>query len=102
MTRKKSPAKAEKTVAAKDIFLATLGLYGKIYEKSADLANQLNEKGLNFFNDLVSHGEKFERQAKKKYSQLKTDGRIEKLRSKFTKTKSSVRKRNVKSSQVAA
>ena len=102
MTGKKSPEKAEKTVAAKDIFLATLGLYGKIYEHSTDLANQLNEKSLHFFNDLVSRGEKFERQAKKKYSALKIDDRIENLRGKFEKTKTSLSKKNVKSSQVAA
>ena len=85
MARKKSPAKAEKTIAAKDIFLATLGLYGKIYEHSTDLAKQLNEKSLHFFNDLINRGEKLERQARKKYSQLKIDDRIENLRSKFAK-----------------
>ena len=85
MTGKKSPEKAEKTVAAKDIFLATLGLYGKIYEQGTDLSSQISDKTQHVFNDLVSRGEKLERQAKKKYSQLKIEDRIENIRNNFAK-----------------
>lgn len=102
MARKKSTAKAKNTFAAKDIFLATLGLYGKIYEQSTDLANQISEQSQHAFNDLVSRGEKFERQARKKYEQLKIEDRIENIRSKFAKSKDSFSKRNAKRSQVAA
>ncbi len=101
MAKKKAAKKTQNTVAGKDIFLATLGFYGKVYEQGADRVSEINEKRQSFFQDLVNRGEKLEDQAKGKYEELKTDNpkideRIDTLRNNFSKLKETFSKKEEK------
>lgn len=90
MTKKKTTKASKNTFAAKDVLLATLGFYGKVYEQSTDRVSEINEKRQEMFKELVSRGEKLEVQAKDKYEELKADkieAPIENLRSNLDKLK---------------
>ena len=68
MTAKKNSKKefsAEKlSDLAKDLYLANLGVYGKIYESIEDKVDQYNDKGSDLFKDLVKRGEEVHKSLK--------------------------------------
>ena len=100
MATKKATKKATKDsksdFAAKDLFLATLGFYGKVYEQGADRISDINEKRQEMFKDLVSRGEKLESKAKDKYSEVKAEkivAPIENTRTSLNKMKNRFNKK---------
>lgn len=72
MTRKKSATTSKTTFDARDVFLATLGLYAKVYEQGNKRAAEVKRKREVMFKELVARGEKLEKQARKKLAELKT------------------------------
>lgn len=99
-TKAKKATKATKAsksdFAAKDVLLATLGFYGKVYEQSTDRISDMNEKRQEMFKELVSRGEKLEGKAKDKYEELKAEkveAPIENLRTSLDKIKNRFNKK---------
>jgi hypothetical protein len=90
MAKKKTTKASKNTFAAKDVFLATLGFYGKVYEQSTDRVSDIQEKRQAMFKDLVARGKKLESQGKKKVVKLKADkieAPIENMRTSLDKMK---------------
>ena len=73
MAKKKTTKASKNTFAAKDLFLATLGFYGKVYEQSTDRVSDIQEKRQAMFKEFVARGKKRESQGKKKVETLKAD-----------------------------
>lgn len=78
------------TIAAKDIFLATLGFYGKVYEDGVAKLKELSEKREESYQLYVKRGEKLETQARDKYETLRNEDsklneRIDNLRQSYGK-----------------
>ena len=103
-TTKKSEKKefnTEKlTEMAKDLYLANLGVYGKIYEVLGDKVDEYNEKRVDLFKDLVKRGEKVQKNAEKRLKdtedriknlelvkEMKLEDRISELRDNFNTLK---------------
>lgn len=96
MAKKKAVKETKSTFAPKDVFLATLGFYGKAYEQGADRVAEMKENRQSVFQELVNRGEKLEGQAKEKFEELKSDKideRIDSLRTNFEKLKGSFSKK---------
>ena len=81
MTSKKNAKKEFSTEKlsdwAKDLYLANLGVYGKIYESIEDRVDQYNDKSGDLFKDLVKRGEAVHKSAEKRVKD--TEERIRNL-----------------------
>jgi polyhydroxyalkanoate synthesis regulator phasin len=110
MTKKQTTKKAKATkvtVDAKGVFLATLGLYGKIYEQGSERVTEVNNKRQELFKELVARGEKLEGQAKQKIEELKSanpalETRIDAMRGNINKLKDKYAKQAQTSNAKAA
>lgn len=119
-TAKKSEKKefnTEKlTELAKDLYLANLGVYGKIYEVIGEKVDLYNEKGADLFKDLVKRGEKVQKNAEKRLKdtedriknlelvkEMKLEDRIKELRENFNTLKEKlVKKKDEPAAEAAA
>lgn len=86
---KKEETKAQK-FAAKDVFHATLGFYGKVYDEGSEKVKDLSEKREALIEDFVARGAELEAQAKEKIESFKNEDnkineRINSLRDSYNK-----------------
>lgn len=78
---------------AKDLYLANLGMYGKLYETLEDKVEAYNDKRGDLFKDLVKRGEKVHKNAEKRIKEfdltkeVKLEDRIQELRDNFDSLK---------------
>lgn len=74
----KKPAKTELNAEkigdiAKDLYLANLGAYGKLYESFEEKVEEYNDKRGDLFKELVKRGEKVQKDAEKRIQDARTD-----------------------------
>jgi hypothetical protein len=58
---------------AKDLYLANLGMYGKLYETLEDKVEEYNDKRGDLFKELVKRGEKVQKTAEKRLKDAQQD-----------------------------
>ena len=103
---KKELSTEKLTELAKDLYLANLGVYGKIYEVIGEKVDLYNEKRADLFKDLVKSGEKVQKTAEQRLKEtedriknlelvkdMKLEDRIKELRENFTTLKEKLTKK---------
>ncbi len=88
----------ESKETAKDVFLATLGVYGKAYDDSSAKIKELNAKREEQFKDYVSRGTEVEASVKNKIEALRSEdskinARVNSLRESYDKLTSAFSKK---------
>lgn len=58
---------------AKDLYLANLGMYGKLYESLEEKVEEYNDKRGDLFKELVKRGEKVQQNAEKRIKDAQQD-----------------------------